>query len=179
MGLEEIKALVTSHPDFPKAGILFRDIFPVLRNPQVFEDLLGLLVSHIKEKHCQNGEKVDVIVGLDSRGFLFGPIIALRLGASFVPIRKKGKLPGKIESLSYKLEYGEASFDIQTDSIQPGQKVIVIDDLIATGGTMTAACQLVERIGGTVVEALLVIELVDLQGHKKLDGRPFFSLMQY
>lgn len=158
--LEQVKSLIKSHQDFPKPGILFRDIFPVLRNAQVFRHLIDLM--------CEETKKIEpdrnIIVGLDSRGFLFGPMIAEQLGVGFVPIRKAGKLPGKCLSVQYSLEYGLDKFEIQVDSITKGQKVIIVDDLLATGGSLKAAVELVTKVGGVVSGCLVIIELVDLNG---------------
>ncbi|XP_065174627.1 adenine phosphoribosyltransferase-like [Sycon ciliatum] len=180
LSLVEIEKLISQHPDFPKPGILFRDVFPVLRDPHAFKSMMNHLLKHIRELYCQDGNKVDVVVGLDSRGFLFAPLLALELGAAFVPVRKKGKLPGETSSLSYTLEYGTAEFEIQNESIKAGQRVIVVDDLLATGGTMSAGCQLVQKTGGTVLEAMVIIELVDLKGADKVTScAPVFSLFKY
>ncbi|KAK6186409.1 hypothetical protein SNE40_008450 [Patella caerulea] len=172
--LEAVKALITAHPDFPKKGILFRNIFPVLRDPKGFHTLCDLMVEHIQSK-CSN---VELIVGLDSRGFLFGPIVAQRLNIGFAPVRKAGKLPGETFKVSYSLEYGQDSFEIEKSSVKLGQKVVIIDDLIATGGSMKAACELIEMAGADVVECYLVIELVDLKGRDKIN-KPVTSLIQY
>ncbi|XP_072039881.1 adenine phosphoribosyltransferase-like [Amphiura filiformis] len=156
-------------PDFPKPGILFRDIFPLFKDPALLNDLILLLVEHIKERH----EKVDVIVGLEARGFLFGPMIAQHLNAAFVPIRKKGKLPGECVKVEYTLDYGTDVFEAQKNAVQPGEKVIIVDDLIATGGTMDAACQLISGMGGDILECLAVIA-----GVEKLK-KPFFALIRF
>ncbi|KAF8192513.1 adenine phosphoribosyltransferase [Pholiota molesta] len=177
--VELIRSHLTSHPDFPKKGIVFLDIFPILRDPLVFETLITHFVHHITSHTLPNSQakKVDVIVGLDARGFLFGPIIALRLGAAFVPVRKAGKLPGQTISASYKKEYGMDSFEMQADAIKPGQSVIVIDDLIATGGSAKAAGELVAKQGGKTLEYLFVIELLFLKAASKLDA-PVYSVVQ-
>ena len=144
--------------------MLFYDFFPVLLNPTIFELVIGHLQNHIST----TVEKVDVIAGLESRGFLLGPILASRLGVAFVPIRKKGKLPGKTESVTFTLEYGQDDLEIQCESIKPGQKVILIDDLIATGGTASAAVGLVQKVQGEVVKFLFVMEIDELKGREKL-----------
>ncbi|XP_033122840.1 adenine phosphoribosyltransferase-like [Anneissia japonica] len=171
--ISKIKAVIGVYPDYPKPGINFRDIFPVLRNAELLEDLVALLVEQIKNQVPD----VDVIVGLEARGFLFGPLVAQKLGIGFVPIRKKGKLPGECCQVSYTLEYGTDVFEAQKDSIKPGQKVVIIDDLLATGGTMSAACQLVEKLKGRACLCVVVIELVDLKGSAKFTI-PSFSLVQ-
>ncbi|XP_072492435.1 adenine phosphoribosyltransferase isoform X1 [Notamacropus eugenii] len=167
---------VRSFPDFPKPGILFRDISPLLKDPDAFRASIELLADHLKEKHKT---KIDYIVGLDARGFLFGPSLAQKLGIGFVLIRKRGKLPGPTISTSYSLEYGEAELEIQKDAIEPGQKVVIVDDLMATGGTMGAACKLMQSLKANVLEALTLVELTSLKGREKLTPVPFFSLLQY
>ncbi|KAK7492230.1 hypothetical protein BaRGS_00016527 [Batillaria attramentaria] len=172
--LETVKSLIAAHPDFPKPGILFRDVFPVLRNAKALRMLIDLLCEHIKSTVAS----ADIIVGLESRGFLFGPMVAEQLGIAFVPVRKAGKLPGKTVSVSYTLEYGTDKFEAQEDSVKKGQKVIILDDLLATGGTMKAAIELMEKLGAVVELCLVVIELDDLKGRNKLN-RPFYSLIHY
>ncbi|XP_005093222.1 adenine phosphoribosyltransferase [Aplysia californica] len=171
--LSRVRDAVGAHEGFPKPGIVFRDIFPVLRNPSVFNDLNDLIYEAAKAV-----PGVECIVGLDSRGFLFGPILALKLNVPFVPVRKKGKLPGAVERVSYTLEYGSDEFEVQKDSVSKGQKVLIIDDLLATGGTMKAACQLMEKLEADVVLCLVIIELTDLGGRKKLTA-PFKTLLEY
>ncbi|KJA29981.1 hypothetical protein HYPSUDRAFT_125637 [Hypholoma sublateritium FD-334 SS-4] len=177
--VELIKSHLTAYPDFPKKGIVFLDICPILRNPLVFETLITHLVHHITSDTLNRSptKKIDVVVGLDARGFLFGPIIALRLGAAFVPVRKAGKLPGQTITASYEKEYGMDSFEIQADAIKPGQTVIVVDDLIATGGSAKAAGELVAKQGGKTLEYLFVIELMFLNAASKLDA-PVYSIVQ-
>ncbi|KAF9482474.1 adenine phosphoribosyltransferase [Pholiota conissans] len=177
--VELIRSHLTAHPDFPKKGIVFLDIFPILRKPLVFETLITHLVHHITSHTLStspNG-KIDVVVGLDARGFLFGPIIAMRLGAAFVPVRKAGKLPGQTINASYEKEYGVDSFEMQADAIKPGQSVIIVDDLIATGGSATAAGELVAKQGGKTLEYLFVIELLFLKAASKLNA-PVYSVIQ-
>ncbi|CAG5121283.1 unnamed protein product [Candidula unifasciata] len=172
--LARVKDALKSFPDFPKPGILFRDIFPLFRDPSVFNDLIDLLYDTIKE----SSPGVQCIVGLESRGFLFGPLLAQKLGVPFVPIRKKGKLPGDLVSVTYDLEYGSDTFEAQKGSILSGQKVVIIDDLLATGGTMKAACDLVEQLGAKVDLCLVVIELADLEGRKKIP-KPLKTLITF
>lgn len=172
--IERVQSLIKGHPDFPKPGILFRDIFPVLRNPTVFQELLDVMAEQVKAK----APNVELIVGLESRGFLFGPSIALKLNCGFAPVRKKGKLPGEKESVSYALEYGTDTFEVQKEAFKPGQSVVIVDDLLATGGTMKAACELIQKVGANVVECLVVIELTDLKGRDKLT-KPCTSLITY
>eukprot|EP00163_Fabomonas_tropica_P028058 TRINITY_DN5618_c0_g1_i4.p1 TRINITY_DN5618_c0_g1~~TRINITY_DN5618_c0_g1_i4.p1 ORF type:complete len:179 (-),score=46.87 TRINITY_DN5618_c0_g1_i4:544-1080(-) len=155
-------------PDFPKPGIMFRDIMPVLANPPMFKELIAKNVEKYRGK-------IDVVAGIDSRGFFLGAPIALELGLPFICLRKKGKLPGKCIGVDYALEYGTDSMEAQVGAVKEGQRVLVCDDLIATGGTAGAACQLIEQLGGTVAEMMCVIELVDLKGREKLGGRPLHA----
>lgn len=169
-----IKKSIKSYPDFPKSGIVFRDVFSILMKPDLSADLMVLL----EEKITTLCPDVDVIVGLESRGFLFGMPLALTLKKPFVPIRKKGKLPGVLKSVTYSLEYGTDEFEAQSDSIKPGQKVVIVDDLLATGGTMGAACKLVSDMGGDVKLCLVCIELQDLKGREKVP-KLCNSIVQY
>ncbi|KAJ9106041.1 hypothetical protein QFC20_004101 [Naganishia adeliensis] len=181
--VEMIKSLLGVHPDFPKKGITFLDMFPVLRNPLATEALVSHLTNHVftqtlpKLKESSSSGKIDVVVGLDARGFLLGPILALRLGAAFVPVRKVGKLPGKVNVVSYEKEYGVDQFEMQADAIKPGQNCIVIDDLIATGGSACAAGELIQQCGGKTLEYLFIVGLPFLKGHEKLDA-PAYSMIQ-
>ncbi|NXQ83872.1 APT phosphoribosyltransferase, partial [Nyctibius grandis] len=154
---------------------LYSDISPLLKDPAAFRTLIDLLEDHLRASF----PKIDFIAGLDSRGFLIGPPVAQRLGIGFVLIRKKGKLPGPTESVSYALEYGKAELEIQSDAVEPGQKVVIVDDSGATGGTMCAACELLKRLEAEVLECLVVIELKPLKGSEKLKSVPFYSLLQY
>jgi len=172
--LQELKKYISSYPDFPKPGILFRDMFSLLRNPDAFKDLKEVMI----EVTHRNIPDAQVIVGLESRGFLFGTILAIELGLPFVPIRKPGKLPGELNSVTYELEYGSDTFEIQKESIEPGQKVLILDDLLATGGSLKAACQLIESSGGVVAGCLVIMELVDLRGRDKIQ-QPVFSLLEF
>lgn len=172
--LEFIKKHIGVYPDFPKEGIEFRDIFTALTNGEVCIYLKDLILSHIKST-CPN---IDAVVGLDSRGFLFSFLIASELGIACVPIRKKGKLPGIVESVEYVLEYGTDIFEIQKAAIKPGQRVLVIDDLLATGGSMEAAIKLIRKVGGIIEEAYVVLELAFLEGRKRLDCK-VHSLIEY
>lgn len=165
---------ITQTPDFPKPGILFEDIFPIFTSPSHHEALIEAYELQIKEL---TGGTPDVLVGLDARGFLIGPTLALRAGCKFVPVRKAGKLPGKLETVTYEKEYGEDSFAIQTESIKPGDKVVVVDDLIATGGSATAAGELVKKCGGTLLGYIFIIELIGLKGRDKLDA-PVYTLIE-
>ncbi|KAG9009908.1 adenine phosphoribosyltransferase [Tulasnella sp. JGI-2019a] len=179
--VELIRSMLTAHTDFPKKGIVFLDMFPILRNPVAFEVLITHLTHHIMSETISpargNVKKIDVVIGLEARGFLLGPIIAMRLGAAFVPIRKKGKLPGRCITATYQKEYGSDSFDIQADAVIPGDNVVIIDDLIATGGSAKAAGALVKQLGGKVIEYIFVVGLVFLKGHEQLDA-PAYSMIE-
>ncbi|KAG8748500.1 adenine phosphoribosyltransferase [Ceratobasidium sp. 414] len=185
--VQYLRSLLGVHPDFPKKGITFLDLFPILRDPIAFETLITHMVHHITSQTVPRLEtkKIDTIVGLDARGFLLGPVIALRLGAAFVPVRKKGKLPGKCTTAVYEKEYGSDSFDMQEGAITPGSNVLIIDDLIATGrplscssrGSAKAAGELVAKQGGKTVEYMFVVGLTFLKGHEKLDA-PTYSIIE-
>lgn len=172
--LEEIKTVLRQklrqYPDFPSKGIMFEDILPIFQDPKAFQMLIDGLKLRIGDR------KVDVIVGLDARGFLFGPTLALQLGASFVPVRKQGKVPGETVSAVYEKEYGQDCFEMQADAISKGQSVIIVDDIIATGGSAKAAGELVKKLGGNIVEYLFILELDFLKGRDKLDADVFTLL---
>ncbi|TGZ56656.1 adenine phosphoribosyltransferase isoform X2 [Temnothorax curvispinosus] len=170
--LEILKNAIKSYPDFPEPGIIFRDIFGVFHDIVALRAMKDLIVEHILVL------EVDLIVGLDSRGFLFGPMICMELGKPFLPIRKKGKLPGKVTQQKYALEYGEATFELQTEFINEGTRVLVVDDLLATGGSMAAAVQLLKSVGADVRECLVIMELTLLKGRDKLSA-PVHSFVQY
>jgi len=168
-----LRTIIRNVPDFPKPGVVFRDITTLLADPQATRDAADAITEPYK------AAGVDVVVGIESRGFIFGSLVAERLGVAFAPVRKPGKLPaGKIEE-TYDLEYGTDTIEMHIDAVKPGQKVLMVDDLLATGGTMAAACRLVERLGGEVVGCTFVIELSFLQGRRKLDGRNTFALVDY
>ncbi|KAL9032532.1 MAG: hypothetical protein Q9214_007929 [Letrouitia sp. 1 TL-2023] len=157
------------YPDFPTPGILFEDILPLFADPLLHQSLIRALELHVTETFGQ-GQAPDIVVGLEARGFLFGPSLALRLGAGFVPVRKQGKLPGHTETESFTKEYGEDFFQIQKDGIKPGQRVIVVDDVIATGGSAAAAGSLVKKIGGILLGYVFILELDFLKGRERLDA---------
>lgn len=159
-------------PDFPKAGIVFKDITPLLGNSAALDECVERLVEPYRDKG------IEAVAAVESRGFIFGTVAACRLGAGFVPIRKPGKLPAKTFSATYELEYGTDSIEIHADAIKAGAKVLMIDDLLATGGTMTAACDLVKRLGGDIVGVAFVIELCFLHGREKLTGYDLRSLIK-
>ncbi|EGI62220.1 PREDICTED: adenine phosphoribosyltransferase [Acromyrmex echinatior] len=170
--LQILKNAIKSYPDFPEPGIIFRDIFGVFNNITALRAMKDLIMEHILFL------EVDLVVGLDSRGFLFGPIISIELDKPFLPIRKKGKLPGKVIQQKYTLEYGEATFELQTEFINKGTRVLIVDDLLATGGTMAAAVQLIKSTGADVIECIVIMELTLLKGRDKV-GVPVHSFIQY
>eukprot|EP00127_Corallochytrium_limacisporum_P004483 Clim_evm10s165 gene=Clim_evmTU10s165 len=172
--IEYIKSLVAAIPDFPKPGILFRDIFPVFHDPVAVQSIINHLAAHIQKTH----KDVHAIVGLDARGFLIGPPLAMALGAKFVPVRKKGKLPGECVDVEYKLEYGSDHFEMQKRSLKEGENVIIVDDLLATGGTLSAANELCKLLGATVLQNLVLIELTPLKGRNKV-STPVYAMIQY
>lgn len=160
-------------PDFPKPGILFRDITPLLACPKAFKQAVCQLAQHFR------GQKIDAIAAAEARGFLFAAPLALELGAALVPVRKRGKLPYKTLSHTYDLEYGRDTLEIHADAIPAGASVLVVDDLLATGGTMDACCQLVEKAGGRVVGCGFLVELTELKGAERLARYQIFSLLKY
>ena len=173
MDLKSLKAKVRNIPDFPQKGILFRDITPLLKDAKALREIIARLARSLK------GKKVGAVVGIESRGFIFGTALATKLGVGFVPIRKKGKLPWKTKQVACTLEYGEAILEIHQDAVKRGEKVVIVDDLLATGGTAEAAAKLVKSIGGKVAKIAFVIELVGLKGREKLKNHDVFALLQY
>lgn len=171
--MKKIEEYVRCIPDFPEPGVIFRDITSIL------QDADGLKLAIDSMQNCLKDIDVDVIVGMESRGFIFGVPIAYNLHKPFVPVRKKGKLPCETITRAYDLEYGTAEIEIHKDAIKPGQKVAVVDDLIATGGTLEAAAKLIEDLGGEVVKIVALIELTGLDGVKKLNGYHFESVIRY
>ena len=171
--VDEIKSRIHDVPDFPKKGIVFKDITPLLADAKAF----AKTIDRMSEAFV--GKGIQVVAGVESRGFLLAAPMAYRLGAGFVPIRKKGKLPRAVKSASYALEYGTDSIEAHADAFKKGTKVLLVDDVLATGGTAAAAVQLVESIGGELVGASFLIELGFLEGRKKLPGRAIHSLLNY
>lgn len=169
----DFKKYVRDIPDFPKKGISFKDITPLLQDAKALAGAAEALYEMVKTK------EVDKVVGMESRGFFFAPLLATRLHAGFVPVRKRGKLPHQIISEPYALEYGTDVLEIHLDSILKGEKVLVHDDVLATGGTAKAVCKLVEKLGGEVVQCNFLLELTFLEGREKLSGYPVGSLIQY
>ena len=171
--IEKLRAGIRDVPDFPKKGIIFKDITPILKDGGLFRSSIDLFLEN-----C-SGKKIDKIVGIDARGFLFGSAVAYELGIGFVPLRKKGRLPFQTESAKYSLEYGEAEMELHIDAITPGEQVVLIDDLLATGGTSASAATLIKKVGGELVTAIFLIELEFLQGRKKLIPTPIVSFLKY
>ena len=168
-----IKSKVRSIPDWPIKGVIFRDITTLLQDPLAHREICSIFYNRYAN------ENIDKIVGIDARGFLFGSVLAYNLDVGFVPVRKNGKLPYKTISESYTLEYGEETIEIHEDAIEKGERVIIVDDLMATGGTITAAANLVEKLGGVIVECAFVVELPDLKGREKLGERKVFSIIEF
>lgn len=171
----DLKALIRNIPDFPKPGILFRDITTLLRDP----DGLRYTIDSLAEKLDARGLNAEYIIGMESRGFIFGAPLAYKIGAGFIPVRKPGKLPAAVHSVEYELEYGLDRLEVHQDALQPGCKVLIVDDLIATGGTATATAKLVQQIGCELVGFGFIIELRDLQGRKNLPDVPIVTLVEY
>lgn len=171
--MEDLKRKIRDIPDFPKPGIIFKDITPLLADAHSFQKVIDTFAKRYADK------SIDHVVCVESRGFIFGSALAYRIDAGLVPVRKKGKLPYKTEFVEYALEYGTDRIEIHQDAVHKGSRVLVMDDLLATGGTAKATCDLVEKVGGQVVECGFVIELAFLNGRDKLKGHEIFSLIQY
>ncbi|PIN20747.1 Adenine phosphoribosyl transferase [Handroanthus impetiginosus] len=169
--VSRISSTIRVIPDFPKPGILFQDITTLLLDPKAFKDTIDLFVERYRDKN------INVVAGIEARGFIFGPPIALAIGAKFVPMRKPKKLPGEVISEEYSLEYGTDTMEMHVGAVQPGERAVVVDDLIATGGTLNAAIRLLERVGVQVVECACVIELPELKGRDRLGNKPLFVLV--
>ncbi len=168
-----IKDKIRTVPNWPIDGVMFRDITTLLQEPEIFRETCDLLYDRYKDI------KIDKIVGIDARGFIFGSVLAYKLNVGFVPVRKKGKLPYKSISASYSLEYGEDVVEMHEDAIEKGEKVLIVDDLIATGGTISAAVELVEKLGGDILECAFVVELPDLKGREKINRHKVFALTEF
>jgi adenine phosphoribosyltransferase len=173
MDIPHLKALVRDVPDFPQEGIVFKDITPLLADELAFSTVIDLIVVHFGRGN------VDKVVGIEARGFIIASPVAYHFGAGFVPVRKKDKLPWQTEAAEYALEYGTATLEIHQDAVAPGERVLIVDDVLATGGTARATADLVERIGGKVVGIACLIELGFLNGRSKLDGYDLFTLLDY
>ena len=171
----DLKTLCRNVPDFPKKGIIFRDITTLIREGDKFKEVIDTIGARYE------GKGVDVVVGIESRGFIIGAALSYKLGAGFVPVRKKGKLPWRTYQATYDLEYGTDTLEVHQDGIKPGQKVVIIDDLVATGGTACAVIELVEKLKGKILEVAFLIELTDLKGREKVEAKkyPVFSLLQF
>ena len=169
----DLKPYIRAVPDFPKPGILFRDITPLLQDVDAFKNVIGLFVDRYRNS------RIDAVVAVESRGFVFGAPLAYEMGVPIVPARKEGKLPSATYRAEYTLEYGKAAMEIHVDAVAPGQRVLLLDDLLATGGTLEASAKLVEMAGGEVKDIGVVIELLDLNGRRRLEDYDVFSLLQY
>jgi adenine phosphoribosyltransferase len=171
--MDDLKQLIREVPDYPKPGILFYDLTTLLKDKKGFHTMIDRLCAHY------DGRTIDIVAGIEARGFIFGPALAYSLGAGFVPVRKPKKLPAKAASISYALEYGTDTLEIHEDAIKPGQTVIVCDDLLATGGTAAATVKLIQQLGGKIEGGAFAVELTFLNGRSKLGGLDVFSLIQY
>ncbi len=171
--MDHLKKLIREVPDFPKPGILFYDITTLLKDPTGLSELTDAMVA----RYADNPP--DIVLGIEARGFIFAPMLATRLGTGFVPVRKPGKLPAEKSRISYDLEYGQDTVEIHTDAIIEGQRVLVVDDLLATGGTARATCDLVESLGGKIHGLSFVVELTFLPGREKLNGYDIHSVLSY
>src|SRR5256884_858641 len=171
--VEELRAAVRNVPDFPTKGIVFKDITPILSDPLLFRASVDLFLERCR------GKEIDKIVGIDARGFLFGSAVAYELGVGFVPIRKRGKLPYRTDTAKYSLEYGEAEMEMHTDAVRKGERVVLVDDLLATGGTSAAAAALIRNAGADLLEAQFLIELEFLEGRKRLEPTPVTAFLKY
>jgi adenine phosphoribosyltransferase len=169
----DLKKYIRDIPDWPKKGILFRDITPLLNNPKAFAAAIQDLICGFED------EVIDYVAAIEARGFIFGSAVAEKLGVGFVPIRKKGKLPFKTESITYSLEYGTDTLEVHSDAVKKGSKVLMVDDLLATGGTMAAACKLIEKIGGQIAGIAFLIELFELSGRDKLTDYEVKTIISY
>jgi len=170
---ESIKSKIRTIPDWPKKNIMFRDITTLLKSPEGLKETVDLLYNRYANK------KIDKVIGIESRGFILAAPLAYRLGCGFVPVRKPGKLPAECESEEYSLEYGKDKIEIHKDAINKGDKVLIVDDLLATGGTMNAARNLVKKLEGEIVECAFVVELPDLKGREKIKGENIFSIVKF
>lgn len=173
MSADALRAAVRDVPDFPKPGIVFKDITPILADGALFRESISLLCE------TAGGAKIDKVVGIDARGFIFAAAVADRLGAGFIPVRKKGKLPWKTHFTAYELEYGEASVELHQDAVKPGETILVVDDLLATGGTAAAALKLLDGLGANVLGVSVLIELEFLNGRSKLAPHPLHTIISY
>ena len=169
----DLAKMIRDVPDFPKEGIIFKDITTLIKHPQAFKEAVDILADRYA------GQEIDLVVAVEARGYIFGAPVAYKLGAGFIPVRKQGKLPAEVLREEYELEYGSDSVEMHRDAIQSGQRVLIVDDLIATGGSAAATARLVERLGGEVVSIVFLIELAFLKGVEKLKGYDVFTVIQY
>lgn len=169
----DLKNYIASIPDYPTKGVIFRDISPLMGDGEAYREATKQIVDYAKEK------EIDMIVGPEARGFIIGCPVAYALGVGFAPARKKGKLPRETIEVDYGLEYGEATLTLHKDAIKPGQRVLICDDLLATGGTIAATIDLIEQLGGIVVGCAFLVELMDLEGRKKIEGYDILALMEF
>ena len=169
----DLAKMIRDVPDFPKEGIIFKDITTLIKDPHAFREAIDVLTEHYV------GQQIDLVVAVEARGYIFGAPVAYKLGAGFVPVRKVGKLPAETVREEYELEYGTDAVEMHRDAIQPGQKVLIVDDLIATGGSAAATTRLVESLGGEVVSIAFLIELGFLKGVDKLKGHDVFTIIEY
>jgi adenine phosphoribosyltransferase len=171
--MKDIKCKIRSIPHFPIENVTFRDITTLMQDAEAFHEACERFYEHFKDL------KIDKVIGIDARGFVFGSVLAYKLNVGFVPVRKKGKLPYKTISEKFSLEYGTGEMEIHSDAINKGERVVIIDDLIATGGTVSAAIKLVERLGGVIVECAFLVELPDLKGREKLKDRKIYTMVEF
>jgi len=169
----DLKESIRTIPDWPIKGVMFRDLTTCMKDPSAFRHACDIFYERYKD------QKIDKVVAIDARGFIFGAVLAYQLGVGFIPVRKKGKLPGETISQTYSLEYGESTIEIHVDAIEKGENVLIVDDLMATGGTIAAAAALVEKLGGKIVEIAFVVELPDLNGREKIQGHSVFSITEF
>lgn len=173
MSAEDLRARIREIPDFPKPGILFYDITTLLKEPAAFKEAVDLMLAPFRD------QRVDIVVGMESRGFIFSAPMAYELDAGLVPVRKLGKLPAEVLSVEYALEYGSNTLEIHRDAIQPGQRVLIVDDLLATGGTVRGTIELVQRLQGEIVGLSFLVELDFLKGRERLEGQAISSVIRY
>lgn len=171
--MKDLKETIRTVPNWPINGVMFRDLTTLMQDPKAYKESCDILYDRYKDM------KIHKIVGIDARGFVFGAVLAYKMGVGFIPVRKKGKLPFKTITEEYTLEYGSAIVEMHEDAIEKGEKVLIIDDLIATGGTIGAAVSLVEKLGGEVVECAFIVELPDLKGREKIKGHKVFAITEF
>ena len=173
MSIEELSRSIRDIPDFPEEGVVFKDITTLINDPRLFKEAIDLMAGEFINSN------IDLVVGVDARGFIFSSVLAYILGAGLILVRKEGKLPYKTKKVSYDLEYGTATVEVHEDAVRPGSRILIVDDLLATGGTLGAAVDLVKQQGGDIVAVAVLIELDFLNGREKLKGTPIFSLIHY